>query len=602
MRTAIFFIFFLLSSLAAYPRTANYYLAADWDSLIMDSLSRCDLVVLDMELGNRAPKLLEYLRDKNPEITVLAYMTVQEINPAVKNWDNSLRQELFEGIAGEWFLRDTAGDTAVFWEGTKMLNASVHCPEVNGQTWGTYFADFITRRVLATGLWDGFYFDNCWGTVAWVDDALDADNDATADFPRALNAAWQKGMKIILKEVRRQNPEAVLMGNGGWHYGEYLNGVLFEDFPRWGGWDLNMHRYLHLDSILAEPRYTSINATTASTGDIDSTHWVYTLCSALMGGGYYCYDFGAEDHSQNWWHPLYDVDLGSARGPAQELTPGRIAQIDFESGIGNWVSAEDGESSTNPLKGSKSLSCYNSTGNEWYEPLKSPELFTAGQRIYVSFRYRVDSLKSDSVDFSFFLRSETGGYQKDVFLGNLFAPKGTVARAQAAGTVGNYDDYRLCFSIRNRGGVTLDDIEVHSTEDAAMERRFDNGIVVVNNGRSTREYRSPEPMINARTGDTARTWYIPPAEGRILLFPASSALVSTTSAAGPSLFSFDGKNVVWKNSPGMNLSVYDVQGRLRAGIADASARGELAFPSEGVYIVQAELNGRRVSRICRSSK
>ncbi|MDD4902835.1 MAG: hypothetical protein PHE24_06955, partial [Patescibacteria group bacterium] len=62
-----------------YPKLANYYLRWDIPNTEVDNLAKWDVLVLDMEVQHNSLANLRKLRQLNPNIIILAYITSEEI-------------------------------------------------------------------------------------------------------------------------------------------------------------------------------------------------------------------------------------------------------------------------------------------------------------------------------------------------------------------------------------------------------------------------------------------------------------------------------------------------------------------------------------------
>ena len=493
---------FLSSGIAAAPPLrANYFLPWDIDSSFAPALAKYDLLVLDMELQHKNPALLQTLRALNPDIIIYAYMTCEEINTgAGGNPEYLLRYNLFNGIADEWWLRDADGEHIVFWPGTWMLNVSSQCPLVGGKQWNSYFADFICQNVLSTGLWDGFYIDNCWYECSWLDDELDIDNNGVADDPDWADAQWRLGMQTMMTAMRGQQPGALLMGNSGYAYPEYLNGVLIETFPHWGGWPWLMQQYFAMTGSAVPPRYSVINCNTRNTGDgTDYQEMRFGLTSALLGDGFYSYDFGDTNHSQVWWYDEFDVDLGEAMKPAVCLNDSREIYEDFETGSTDWeMNNWDGMSTqitTDAISGTYSLEADTlASTEEWNEFLYTPLYFSlpANAGIRVVFDYKVTARQANC-QFYTLARSVAGGIPADCgfrWFGDE-AVLGQVYTQDHVFTTHDFNDYYLIWGTTNQGVVVLDNLAVYSDENLLYERAFTQGRVLCNPSTHTQVINLP---------------------------------------------------------------------------------------------------------------
>ncbi|MCX6745404.1 MAG: putative glycoside hydrolase, partial [Candidatus Parcubacteria bacterium] len=107
-----------------------------------------------------------------------------------------------------------------------------------------------------------------------------------------------------------------------------------------GGWLGSMKNYLNAD-LGYTPQYFIINATTKNQGAAtDYQTFRFGLASALIGNGYYSFDFGDLGHDKVWWYDEYNIYLGNSVSGAKnlldqtssDLKPG-VWQRDFQNGV-----------------------------------------------------------------------------------------------------------------------------------------------------------------------------------------------------------------------------------------------------------------------------
>jgi hypothetical protein len=473
----------------AYPRTANYFLWRDFTSANVDSLAKFDLLILDMEIQHNAPEKLAQLRLKNPSIKMLAYMCCQEIDTnSAMNGTQLLRKHLFTGIDSSWWLRDTRGRHVSFWPGTWMLNVTPLCRKVNGKQWTDYFAAFITDTILSTGKWDGFFIDNCWDNVAWVDGTIDANNDGVSDSAK-IDSLWFRGMHQMLDTIRQKNPNAILMGNAGFKYGEYLNGAMMETFPKsyWAGWTCLMDIYGSLQKFARDTQYICINSNTENTGVINYQNMRFGLASALLGNAYFSYDYGDKNHGQNWWFDEYSIDLGQPVGEAKMLDSTLIKAEDFETGsttytINNYNSMNN-QITANDLNGKYALSAdATASTQQWNQFLETGASvpFPPNSAIRVAFNFKITS-RSSNTKFYCIARHGTD-YSKDIWFGNFgdLNNSNEVQSYSFQATLGSYSDYNFIWGIENQGSLIIDDIRFYNNDRCVYSREFQKGYVVCN--------------------------------------------------------------------------------------------------------------------------
>ncbi len=307
-----------------YPRLANYFLKWEISNQEVIELAQWDLLILDMELQRNSPDKLVEIRKLNPDIIILAYITAQEIIDRVNRFPNaSLRQDLYQGLIDNWYLRDGEGNQVVYWPGTFMLNVSDGAGlNDQGERFNDYLPRFVAEKIKSSRLWDGVFYDNTWGDVAWVNDGnLDIENNGQIYKSNEIDQIWARGFTKILKKTRElAGDDFIIVGNGRVHapYLPHLHGMMLEGFPSYwesgGTWEGSVATYLALTEKTRLPSLPIIN-----TYHKDRTNYQifrFGLTSTLLGEGYYSFDYDVTDHSQTWWYDEYEVNLGQAQsGP-----------------------------------------------------------------------------------------------------------------------------------------------------------------------------------------------------------------------------------------------------------------------------------------------
>ncbi len=338
--TILIFLLFLPqfgSTKDTFPKIANYYLKWAITKEEADQLAKADLLILDMENQENNPEILKYLRQKNPKIKILAYVTSEEVTNAIwfkrEPW-SKLRNKLYGGIQNNWWLKDPKGNHLAYWHYPTawMLNLSTD--------WSIHLANFMHQEVMATGLWDGIFYDVCFDDISWINKGeIDINNDGLKDPPHILNQEWQRGMKKLLIHTRNLIKEKIILCNSPSNfYNQYLNGRMFENFP-FRNWEREMKDYQSLKNGY-QPALAVINTNTENKGDWNNfPKFRFGLTSTLMGDGYYSFDFGDKDHGQLWWYDEYEVFLGKAKKEAfnifekDSIIKEGVWRRDFEHGL-----------------------------------------------------------------------------------------------------------------------------------------------------------------------------------------------------------------------------------------------------------------------------
>ncbi len=313
-----------------FPRLANYYLHGNITESEVVELAKWDVLVLDMETQITSRPQLEKLRQLNQNIILLVYITSEEIRNDAAYGGSILRRKLASQIAKEWYVSRPDGEKVSFWPGTTLLNVADNSPVVSGDRFNAVLARFTATELLGTGLWDGVFYDNAFDGITWFSGAnVDLDGDGTAD--QNIDDHWRAGMKFLYNETRRlTNNRYSIVGNGGSKvYRDELNGLMLENFPNSGGWSGTMNIYKFFEDGSPTPRLMIINRTTLNSGRRDNyASMRFGLASALLGKGYYAFDYGDQDHGQKWWYDEYGVKLGDPVGPPQSANARPLYQDD----------------------------------------------------------------------------------------------------------------------------------------------------------------------------------------------------------------------------------------------------------------------------------
>lgn len=322
-----------------YPRLANYFLKWEMTPSEAKDLAKWDLLILDMENQENNPELITEIRRLNPDIKILAYITAQEIYDDIDDYDHAyLRQRLSDQIVEGWRLKDKSGGKVVNWPSTSMFNLSDKAGRnADGYKFNEYLPQFVCDEIKASGLWDGVFYDNVWGDIAWVNGGnLDLDNDGKCDSALVANSLWAGGVTKLLRLTRELcGNDFLIMGNGRvyWPYQQLMNGMMLEGFPSsWengGTWQGSMQTYSKLPAVNALPAIPVINVYEKNQENYQ--RFRYGLTSALLGDGYYSHDYDVTNHGQVWWYDEYEVNLGTAQSAPYNISNG--GGTDWQAGL-----------------------------------------------------------------------------------------------------------------------------------------------------------------------------------------------------------------------------------------------------------------------------
>ena len=333
-----------------YPKIANYYLSWDIPDAQVENLAKWDVLILDMEVQHNSLANLKKLRQLNPDIIILAYITSEEIKTSLDNTLYAqLRAKLLNQIDPSWWLKDKSGNYVSFWPGTRMLNLTDGAgTNASGQRWNDVLPQFVNDNIISTGLWDGVFYDNLWPDISWENGGnLDINNDGTAEAKSALDSAWVAGNKKMLAKTDSLlgNNYLIVANSRAYNgYQPFLNGIMLESFPApWeadGTWAGSMKSYTNTANF-RQPKLGIINANNNNNYDMNNFRKMrFSLGSALLGDGDFSFDYGVNNHGQTWWYDEYQIALGKAVSPPINILDKNNATFkkgiwrrDFENGI-----------------------------------------------------------------------------------------------------------------------------------------------------------------------------------------------------------------------------------------------------------------------------
>ncbi len=342
-----------------YPRLANLFFKWDISDEEARELAKWDVVVIDMEAQISTPDNLRKLKEYNPQIKILAYITAQEFTTSVSHLKAStMRRQLYDGFSDSWWLKTKNGGRLMWWPGTWLINITEDAPIVGGKKWNDYLPEFVAQKILSTGLWDGVFYDNAWQGISWLPsgDDIDLNGDGRAESVGDLDKKWRAGMIKIFRRTKELSPDKIIVGNGvgGWNglaYFNNLNGVAIEHFHQ-ANWPDALGNYFFINEKSQKPPVTILNCNTENTGKQDDySKMRFCLTSALLNDGYYSFDYGDQAHNQLWWYDEYSNFLGKPLNSAYNLL---IQSTKIENGLW-WRDFQNGIVLVNSTDSSKTV-------------------------------------------------------------------------------------------------------------------------------------------------------------------------------------------------------------------------------------------------------
>ncbi len=288
------------------------------------------MLIIDIENEYYSRDRLEYIKDLNPDIKLLAYISMVDIRSDAHSLDTgTARDYIGEQLKDhpEWVVKLKSGKNAEWWPDYSIMNITERAPKVNGDRFNVWFAKFIRDAVIEDSIWDGVFYDNVWESVAFVSSNIDLNQNGKAESKKKMNQLWRQGVRKVLKKTRKyankkNRKNFIITGNGGTRYYKNLNGVGFEHFPStsYGGWVDSMQEYIDILQQAKAEQYSFINTNTKNKKNSDNYQkFRYGLTSTLLDDGYYSFDKGDQTHRERWWYDEYDVSLGEATSGAYNI-------------------------------------------------------------------------------------------------------------------------------------------------------------------------------------------------------------------------------------------------------------------------------------------
>lgn len=562
-----------------YPRLANMYWPVFVDSVVIQALSRWDVVVLNTVWSNAQ---LAQLRALNPEIKIYFYVIAYTVEMAPQASDTWKLGNLAYATANDLWWYDKDGGIGSDWPNTRMCNITALGPVGPQGSYKEFIVARIEELVATHPDLDGVFFDNFWEQLSWQQQFRQLDSDCNpthnpggcngvADTNAELDALWNTALREIAIDVRqrfdllqaeRPRPLAILTNNAT-DYFESLNGAMIEYFPSGHSnvdYDNNYGYNWNEEMLCAPGGYLTtqfnpspykVQVTNAewwgslwapAGGTSYERHKRFTLASALLGDGYYSLDGAhAIGHGSLWWEPEYDHDgrgkgwLGQALGPpARILQPSGaeiIANGSFSSGLSPWLGSVFGDATGSftadttefhsaPASARLQLTSVgpNSTGHLklWQDPVPVAHHQNYTLRFWA---------KADSP----YQRLEMHLYSEDC--PNLrcwgdrrfWIPTEWTAIEISFSSTGSAATGLNLF-MRFTGNIWIDDVSLRQGDTTLYRREFENGIVLLNytNGPQVVElggtYWRPKVLFNnVFDGARVTSETVPASDARIVL-------------------------------------------------------------------------------------
>jgi molybdopterin converting factor small subunit len=307
---------------------------------LLVAIARYDAVVLPISpFTEYRPDVLASLRQLNPSIKIYGYTQADYC------WWAAQPDSFVNLPTRHWRLVRDLGGFLYKKQGGSMSDANINLAKKVG---GRYvvaeaLADYFQNVVLASGVWDGLFFDrNCQG-ILWQETPTETIDYVRAGYSSlaAFDVAWSAAKDTLANRLRRiAGPTPVLIGNcgQGTQYASF-NGWMRENFPiqNGGTWDANMFR-VPGGYMVDEANFRAPQANWIASWVTDATHPYapeqvrkarYGLGTAALGDGFGTFnppDLDITTNYMSWWYDEYAVNLATGRSTAQRSGVGWLGR------------------------------------------------------------------------------------------------------------------------------------------------------------------------------------------------------------------------------------------------------------------------------------
>ena len=498
----------------SFPRTGKLWGWWDLYGKGLPYMSRIDLWLA--AAGATADEIRE-LRLLNPDTLILT--NINAVDGA--------------NLPDDYYLKDINGNRLEVWPNSYSLNLTK--PYV-----AEYKAHYAYERLLESNMmFDGVFFDNVFTSQSWrkydIYDNLfliDADEDGIEDDPDVFDAAWKAGIYHELETFQALAPHALMTGHGlniyepgiaenfngrsiGFRTADVLEGeIIFADlWNEYNAW-YDLARQPHVTMIESSPPdqiaygydFSPWDKIPPSTLEFARTYYPYVrfgLAVTLMNDGYFAHEFGDTWHGNDWWYDELDFDLGYPLGAAERINLGvppsddQIVNGSFEAQISDpWrfqVNQSEGniatvsQDTTDKAVGTASarIDVTAASGVDWHIHLSQYDRSLEQGVIYdLSFWAKSDTQRTIA------LGAQKGspdwrnyGLQRDVLI-NTEWKKYTVSFEANETTA----EARILFQMAgSTGTVWLDDVKMTVRPPDVYQRKFTNGLVLLNGSNEQQE-------------------------------------------------------------------------------------------------------------------
>lgn len=484
----------------------------------------------------------------NPSLLVLPYR-----QSFMAQFDGSLglQAEFNAGLDDGWFMPSATGSRLAepLFPQNVQLDHTAWAPTVGGRSLADYTTSFLSRRVLASGLWDGVQFDQAeWYVnplLGQPPPAIDLDRNGAADPFTTVQREWALGFTNFFRTLATQfGYTQLFIGNAGYLPSNptalsTLNGWIAErvdPYPsdadgNWltasaTGWYRLAENYLLAGRLARAPQlpllefsgsglgeptggYTpnGLPMRTRTLGAADFRRMRLGLTTTLLGNGFFEYDL-VDNTTPALWFDEYAVNasgaaapLGSAKGylgqplgDAEELPyPSRtLLQLDFETPALPASTYVNGLISSVPsevISGSRSLVVTKTSTMDFAWFIWAAGLVVPGRSYQLRADFRILAVEPAThrglLGLGFI---DEAGQLPAHRTGSLFMPDvdGPGQQGTLRASIKASAPDQVLGMLFDLGTVAIDNVALVEGTGGVWRRDFENGIVLVN--------PTPEPI------------------------------------------------------------------------------------------------------------
>ena len=315
----------------------------------IEQFARWDMLALNFETAHYAPSALKEIENLNPNMKILAWISLGFWNPDIQNAGYLVSKFLTASTEDWWIHMRGTGPPAS--RRLRLVSWYLDVAPNPRSGFADYTVKFVHEELMSTGLYDGVFYDGC-GDDGWLAGLLKNTEISLTEY--------REGMTSILRDTREnEGSSAIIMGNPGvewgnesryWNYanGHYQENALGDVFgsnwtKMWEIYQRNMRkksppRRLHWIGVDTQYRRERKDFSNVTRRDLTDEDWrrmrLGLGTGLLLDNGFFGFDKGDGWHGygEQWWFPEYDADLGFPRRNHERASDGTYRR-QYDNGL-----------------------------------------------------------------------------------------------------------------------------------------------------------------------------------------------------------------------------------------------------------------------------